>query len=656
MSFKNLFATIACLLCASALAQPATTYGVADFVKKDIFDRIKLSPSGAYYAATFRAEDRTVLAILRRADKKKTATFVRGRNSHIEDFWWVNNERVLISTSEKIGTLAAPRLTGEIYGINVDGSKSDILVGQGVRDTTMPGRQKLKKVEMIAAHLVDDLIDDDTHVIITTRPFTDDPKTRAEKLDVYTGQRTLIARAPIRNADFYTDNKGVVRFAEGSGVDNISRTYYRASDGAEWELVNDHSVSGISEWPVGFSEDNRIAYLQVQRAQGPDVWMAMDVATRKRSLVLSDDDTDPESAIFRGNTGIPVGAYFMDGKPRTVFFDNASREARLHRGLETAFPDQDVSITSYTTDGKLALLRVAGDRNPGAFFVFDIAASKAHFLVSSRSWLDRERMAQMRPITMTARDGLVLNGYLTVPHGSDGKHLPLVVMPHGGPFDVYDRWAFDDDIQLLAAKGYAVLQINFRGSGNRGKSFKEAGARQWGLKMQDDVTDATHWAIEQGIADARRICIYGVSYGAYSALMGVAREPALYQCAVGYVGVYDLPMMHKKGDIQQSGSGETYLNDWVGTIESVAKVSPTHLAARIKVPVFLVAGGEDERAPIAHSKLMEQALIDAGVPVETLYVKREGHGFYVEANRSAYYTHLLAFLARHLGTNPSTIK
>src|SRR5690606_18350126 len=178
---------------------------------------------------------------------------------------------------------------------------------------------------------------------------------------------------------------------------------------------------------------------------------------------------------------------------------------------------------------------------------------------------------------------------------------------------------------------------------------EQAGARQWGGTMQDDLTDATRWAIEQGIADRSRICIYGASYGGYAALMGVAREPGLYRCAAGYVGVYDLPMMHARGDIQERGSGVTYLREWLGAPDALRDVSPVNLAANIKVPVFLAAGGEDERAPIQHTQRMEAALKQAGVPVESLYYPREGHGFYADANRREYYTRLLAFLARSLG-------
>jgi dipeptidyl aminopeptidase/acylaminoacyl peptidase len=207
---------------------------------------------------------------------------------------------------------------------------------------------------------------------------------------------------------------------------------------------------------------------------------------------------------------------------------------------------------------------------------------------------------------------------------------------------------------MLAAAGYAVLQVNFRGSGNRGRAFEQSGARQWGLTMQDDITDATKWAIQQGYADPQRICIYGASYGAYAALMGVAREPALYRCAAGYVGVYDLPQMHRE-DASKHGSMETFTNQWVGEdMHVLAANSPTQRAAGIKVPVLLAAGREDETAPPEHTERMERALKAAGVQVEASYYDGEGHGFYKPENRKDFYTKLLAFLSRNLGGSQAT--
>jgi dipeptidyl aminopeptidase/acylaminoacyl peptidase len=224
----------------------------------------------------------------------------------------------------------------------------------------------------------------------------------------------------------------------------------------------------------------------------------------------------------------------------------------------------------------------------------------------------------------------------------------LVVLPHGGPFGVFDRWTFDVEPQILAAAGYAVLQVNYRGSSNYGRSFSQAGAQQWGRTMQDDLTDATHWAIDQGIADRSRICMYGASYGAYASLMGAAKEPDLYRCAAGYVGVYDLVTLSAE-ESRESKRMNTWTSEWMGKGEGLASVSPTRIANRIKVPVFLAGGGEDETAPIEQSEKMERALKQAGVPVETLYYRTEGHGFYTVEHQREYYTRLLAFLARNLG-------
>ena len=636
----------------------APTVGAVDvqaYVKKDRFNDIKLSPNGDYYAATVALEDRTALVILRRSDNKLSANFSMGKNTHVADFWWVNPERVVIGMAEKFGALDQPQPTGELYAINADGTQADLLIGQRVRGEGLGTKIQPKKVERVAAFLVDDLPTDDKNVVVSVMPFNADPYTRAERLDVYSGRRAPLARAPVRNADFVTDNQGVVRFANGFGTDNVRKLYYRKGDGAEWRLLSDEAVTGHKERPIGFSADDATAYFETEQATGPNAIVAFDIASEIRKELLRDDDTNPARIIYGNGTMVPVGAFFMDGKPRTAFFDDTVPEARLYRSLEAAFANASVRITSQTADGRLALVQVRSDRNPGDFYIFDTVAKKADHLLSRRDWFEPEQMAQVRPITLAARDGLPLHGYVTLPHGSSGKNLPTVVMTHGGPFGIQDNWVFDGDAQMLAEAGYAVLQVNFRGSGGYGQAFTKAGARQWGGKMQDDVTDATRWLIQQGIADPGKICIYGASYGAYAALMGAAKEPSLYRCAAGYVGVYDLPTMHVEGDVQRRGSGETYLREWIGERTALAGVSPNRMADRIKVPVFLAAGGEDERAPIAHSKMMERALRKAGVPVETLYYDTEGHGFYVEAHQREYYTRLLAFLARSLGgTTAST--
>lgn len=619
------------------------------FIRKDQFTDIKLSPTGEYFAATVPMEDKTSLVIFRREGNVLTGNFVPPRNAHVSGFEWVNDGRVLISLSQKFGVLDKPQPTGELYAINADGGQAELLVGFRVQGNGAGTRIQPKKVEAVAAFLTDVLPDVDHHVVISVWPMTGvEPFTRAEKLDVRSGRRTVMARAPVRRASFTTDNTGEVRLTHGAGIDNVNKLYYREGAGSEWRLINDEGADGRIEMPLGFSEDNRLVYLQVRGGMGTDSIVAWDPVSNVRKQVLHDKGADPLSIIYRNGTSIPVGAQVMDGRHKTLFFDDASAEARMYRSLEAAFGNDPLFITSTTKDGRLVLVRTWSGSNPGDFFLYDAVAKKASHLISRSHWVDPEAMAEVKPFTFIARDGLPIRGYMTVPRGVSGAQ-PMVVMPHGGPFGIFDSWEYGRDAQMLAAAGYTVLQVNYRGSGNYGRAFQQAGARQWGGTMQDDVTDATRWAIKQGHADASKICIYGASYGAYASLMGVAKEPDMYRCAAGYVGVYDLPMMFTTGDIQQWQSGETYLKEWLGDRAQLAASSPTNLAGRIKVPVFLAAGGKDERAPIQHSKRMEAALKTAGVPVESLYYDTEGHGFYTEPHQREYYTRLLAFLSRNLG-------
>ncbi|MDQ3288607.1 MAG: S9 family peptidase [Pseudomonadota bacterium] len=635
------------VFCLCAVPQAAAV-DVPSYVKNDAFTEIKLSPNGDYYASTVTLEDRSALVIQRRSDNKLVASFNIGRNTHVARFHWVNPERVVISMAVKHGALDQPQMTGDLYAINANGSKPEILVGQNLA-SDLGSRIKAKKVEQIAAFVSDDLPGDDKVVVISVHPFVADGFSRAERMDVYSGRRVPVARAPVRNAVFVTDNQGAVRFASGSGVDNSRKLYYRTGNSAEWQLINSEAADGSAEKALGFSADDSTAYLQAEQPTGPDAIVAFDVASQTRKTVLVDERDDPFEIIYRNASNTPIGVRYMGGKPRNQFFNEAAPEARLYRSLEAAFGGDPVKITSQTADGALALIEVSSDRNPGDFYVFDTVAKTADHLVSRRTWFDPALMGEMRPISLEARDDFPLHGFLTLPHNSTGKALPMVVLPHGGPYGIQDVWGFDTEAQLLANAGYAVLQVNYRGSGGFGRAFVQAGAGEWGGKMQDDLTDATRWAMQEGIADPEKICIYGASYGGYAALMGVAKEPGLYRCAAGYVGVYDLPTMHTQGDIQLRGSGETYLREWIGEPDQLGSVSPNRLADRIKIPVFLAAGGKDERAPIAHTEMMEKALRQAGVPVETLYYPTEGHGFYVEANRVEYYTKLLAFLSKHIG-------
>lgn len=634
---------------AAAFAQTAG-HTMDDFLRKDKFESIKISPDGRHFAATVPIEDGgNILTVIDMENMKMTGYFKPVGKIVVADFTWANPDRILMSVARTFGQLDRPQLTGEIYAMNADGKRQALLVGQGGGAPTI-GRSTGKGESIVAAFLLDDAPEDPRSVLVSTFPLLggETPFTKVERIDVMSGRRSVVASAPVQRASFDLDHQGKVRFAAGQGVDNRVLTYYRKTEKSEWQLFNDEGESGRVVAPLGFAPDGSVAYIAVEAARGPTAIHAMNPETLEMTEVMRSEFADPVAPIREiGGRGV-IGAWFYEGRAVMRFFDPDHPDAVLLRSLEASFPGMVVAIDSATVDRSKAVVSVSSDRAPTNYFLFDIPGKKVGHLVARRDWIDPERTAAMQPIQLTNRDGMTLHGYLTLPHGVEARNLPMVVNPHGGPIGIADTWGFNSEVQMLAAHGYAVLQINFRGSGNYGRAHRQAGFGQWGDGMIRDITDAARWVVEQGIADPDRMCIYGASYGGYASLMSVASEPDLYRCAIGYVGIYDIPMMFGRGDIQERRSGMTYLNDMFEGVDQEA-ISPTRLANRIKVPVMLAAGAEDERTPPEHTVAMAKALEAAGVPVTSRVVAREGHGFSIEENQTWFYGSMLEFLDRHIG-------
>lgn len=635
-----------------SVAQTAPQIPVEDFLKRDVFGTLRLSPDGEYIAATVPMEDRTSLVILRRSDMKQTGHVTFPSKTHVNDFYWVNPTRILFTIGQKQGELNQPRGTGEIYGVNVDGKGQGVLVGFGAQSNI--ASQIKRASNYVVADILDTLRDDDNDVIISTFRYGSE-FTEVFKMNVDDGRRVLVAKAPVRNAGFVTDQQGVARFAVGAGNDNLSKTYYRAGEKSDWVLINDEDVSSKRLSPIGFSADNQIAYLQAEEATGPDAIYQFDTNSNKQTLLIRDNNVDPSGLETSPIDDSLYAVSFNDGYPRYEYLDKANEYAVALKKVSAAFKDKAVVPLSYTRDGKLGVFAVYSDTTPTEYYLLEKETNKLSFIAAKAAWLKPEQMAGQDPYELTMRDGLKVEAFLTLPKNSTGKNLPLVVHPHGGPFGPFDQWGFNPQVQLLANRGYAVLQVNFRGSGNYGRAFLRAGHKQWGGTMQDDLTDATKWAIKSGIADPRRICIYGASYGGYASLMGVAKEPDLYRCAIGNVGVYDMKMMYGRGDIQGNDSGVNFLKEALGE-KNLDAASPNKLASRIKVPVLLLAGREDERAPPEHTEVMARALQQAGKSVEMKIYTGEGHGNYLLVNQIDFANRVLNFLDKHIGPSSQKAK
>ncbi|HEU4663201.1 MAG TPA: S9 family peptidase [Dokdonella sp.] len=654
----GMLAAIAAMVAAPASAEEAapaaaapTAVSYADLARHEQFRDVKISPNGDYLAAAAVVDGKAVLSLIRLSDMK--GVNLRPRDTReLASFWWVAPTRVMYTIGERSGALEMPVPTGELYAVNADGTGDGVLFGYraGNQGATHIAHATSRRAY---ATLVDPLREDPKHALIAAYSFnsTNGVFPTVEKIDLYTGATMPVTTSPMRDAGFITDHHGVVRFAFGTDVDQAKKVWYRAGEDAQWELLFDENKDHQRVRPLGFNRKEEKVYFECGGSHGVGGVCLWDATTRKMSTLWSGTVSGPLELVPSADDKDAIALRAMPDRTATTLIDAQAPEAKLLVGLLQQFPGEDVRITSASLDGSRIVFSVSSDRNPGQFFLYDGKTHKASFLLANRPWIKPDRMAAAEPIALKARDGMSLHGYLTRPPGKEqAKNLPLVVYVHGGPYGIRDSWEFDPYVQLLATRGYAVLQVNFRGSGGYGFDFVKAGYREWGGKMQDDVTDATRWAVEQGIADPKRLCIFGGSYGGYAALEGAVKEPDLYRCAIGYVGVYDLRLMYTRGDIPQYSFGEHYLKLVLGeNDEQLWDRSPVAHADRIKAKVMLIVGGQDWRVPPVQGEAMHSALNKAHIDHEWLYERTEGHGFYDEGHAEDLFKQLIAFLDKTIG-------
>ncbi len=640
-----------CLGFVSAFAQAtaqAERIPLRDFVRRAEFDQVKLSPDGAFLAVTIPGEDRTGLAIMRIADRKITAALNFRGQEHAADFWWVSDKRVVATLAKKEGSLARPQETGELFGLDADSGKSAYLFGYRGEDSVGSHINRATK-ERASAYMLDPLRDDPDFALIVVRPWESRNAgvDQVFKLNVYSGAKASVLRAPAQGqAEFLADWQGRVRYATVRDTQYKLRAFSRLDEKSPWSEETTGALAGAQIEPLVFSADGSRVYLD--STEDGDVSCLVEqqfqpAARRKLACNF-------HQVIYSFDGKQPIGVVDAAGKPALSLLEGAHPDRALMASLVKSFGGDFVLPVSGTRDGSKGVLLVYSDRNPGDFYMFDKSTKKAEYLFSRRSWIDPVKMGERRAIRFNARDGHTLHGYLTLPPGGSAKNLPLVVNPHGGPFGIRDRWNWDAEPQLLASRGYAVLQVNFRGSGGYGRAHHDAGKHGWGTVMIDDITDGARWVAAQGLADPQRSCIYGSSYGGYAALMSAVREPELYRCAIGYVGVYDLPNQVSDTDTSRYLGGQSYIREYIGDTEKLLTAqSPLTYINRLKAAVFIAHGTEDRRVPFSQAKALSAALDQRKVPYEWLAKSGEGHGFYREENRLEFYEKMLAFLEAHIG-------
>jgi dipeptidyl aminopeptidase/acylaminoacyl peptidase len=507
--------------------------------------------------------------------------------------------------------------------------------------------RELTPFDGVKASLVDELDEDPRHMLISLN------KKNPEVFDVYrcdieTGELTMIADNPGGVVGWMTDHEGRLRVA--SSVDGVNTSIlYRRDESEPFKTL---LTTDFKEdfFPMMFSYDNRLLYVVSNLNRDKAAIYSFDPDKNEMGdLIYEHPEVDAAGILTSKKRKLLTGATYMTDRTRIHFFDEDSRA--LQEKLEAKLPGYEVIVTDTDDDERLFILLAHSDRQNGIYYLYDRRDDRLEKLAETMPWIKEEQMAGMTPVEYKSRDGLRIHGYLTLPEDAAPLGLPLVVIPHGGPSS-RDVWGFSPEAQFLANRGAAVLSVNFRGSTGYGKSFWQAGFKQWGRKMQDDITDGVEWAIGRKIADKKRIAIYGASYGGYAALAGAVFTPDLYACAVDYVGVSNIfTMLESMPPYWKPAIEMEYemVGDPVREKELLRAISPIFHIDRIKIPLFVAHGLNDPRVSKAESDQIVEAVRKAGHDVVYMVKDDEGHGFQNEENVFDFYRAMEEFFRKHLG-------
>ena len=425
---------------------------------------------------------------------------------------------------------------------------------------------------------------------------------------------------------------------------------YRATESEPFKTILTTSFKEQMS-PLFFTFDNKKLYVASNIARDKQAIAIMDPATGKEeSIVYQRSDVDVSGLQYSRKRKVLTEVDYVTWRQERKSLD--PQTTALYGALQTKLPGYELLMQAHTRDENKWIVAAFNDRTEGARYLYDATSGELTKLGDINSQIKEEDMAPMKPVEFRARDGMLIHGYLTLPLNKDARDLPVVLNPHGGPW-ARDVWGYNPEVQLLANRGYAVLQVNYRGSVGYGKKFWEASFKQWGRSMQDDLTDSVNWLVAQRIADPKRVAIYGASYGGYATLAGVTFTPDLYAAAVDYVGVSNLftfmntippywkPMLDQIHEMVGDPNNQA-------DHDMLAAASPAMHLDQIKTPLFVAQGANDPRVNKAESDQIVEGLKKRGVVVEYMVRDNEGHGFHNEENQFDFYEAMEKFLASHL--------
>ncbi|MBL8523997.1 MAG: S9 family peptidase [Betaproteobacteria bacterium] len=646
LAFTLLFSPIALCQPAASAAQAAAKSApipVEDFIKHAEFDDVSLSPDGKMLAVVARQKSRANLAIID-LDTRKLNWVTQFDQYDVYGYQWLDSKRLTVTVVDTLDDASGNIRYRGTFAVNTDGS--------GTR-------------EMGGFSVVRESVEKPGSVIILAGGRSRGPE--VYRMDTRTGQRDLLTFDNPGNVfRWVVDRKDEVRVAVSADPDKDRdrvTLFYRADQKSPWVKLQEFNSKEVTIDPIAFDFDHKTLYVRSNKGRSNVAIFRYDLDKKDVGELVS------ESAHF------DLGSLRFDVVKQKMVGVNTGERNKSLSGM--TWLDADWERTQKMIDDALpgrmnflswgrevphrVLVSSWSDTHPGSYFLLDTKTNKMERLVERRSWIDSSRMSPMTTVRYAARDGLGIQAFLTLPKGADGKPgkgLPLVVDIHGGPHVHGFNWGFNETAQFLASRGYAVLQPNFRGSTGYGRKFMEAGFRQWGLAMQDDITDGVRWAIKEGHADPKRVCLMGGSYGGYATLYGLIKEQGMFRCGIAAVAVTDLELLLTVSwsDTYHSDAVQDIFKERIGDLKKDAayfrQVSPLYHADKISAPVLLAFGSDDRRVPLIHGEKFRAALDDHKKPYEWVVYTAEGHGFNKRENRIDYYKRIEAFLQKHMTAMP----
>ena len=642
-------------LCVSA--RGADLIPIEDFARPPAFSRVGMAPDGQTCAFLREVDGRDQLFFADVATAKVQgfdmgqAEAVHG-DREVSWYRWLGPKRVLVGVGIW-GNMIEGTAAFDRDGRNWSAVSGLVGYGKGIRFNYEP----LRAYRAIYS------FNDDARVLMLDERESAGNEERlfphVLEVNTQTGSCEKVVENPGHVVAWLPDRKGTIRIGVERTKERVS-FIYRDDAKSPWRPMSDFGRNiESSPMPMGFSSDGKGIYVAAFNEKKFRALYLCDIATGKMGaplLELADYDVEfPHAGFVAGpiwsdQKQAIVGFRYVTDGPRVKWFD-AEYEQNM-AAVDEALPGRINMPMNISNNDRTMLIFSFSDSQPGAYYLYEPAENKLKGFVRSCPWIKPEQMAPMHPITYKARDGLEIHGYLTVPRGQKPFNLPLVVMPHGGPW-VRDTWGFNPLVQMLANRGYAVLQMNYRGSAGYGQEFSRKGRHQVGGAIQLDIEDATRWAIEKKVADPKRIAIVGASYGGYSALYALGQSPDLYCCGISISGVSDWVSIYKNiSDPEYQFAREHWIKE-IGDPEKdeekLKAISPVNFADKITAPVLIIHGKEDKVVPLKQAKKMVAALEKTGRKPQSFFASDEGHGFRKEKARVQEYKAIEAFLAQHLG-------